>query len=81
MSDIDYEPRKIAWSKIDWMNTHFEGLDHRDVHHIGRTSSEVDGDLVVLRIGSDDDTKQSTTIMLSSDQAHDLAAALRMAAR
>jgi hypothetical protein len=78
-------PRKLAWDTqklggIDWMNTHLDGLDERDTHHVGRTSNATDGDLVVLRLGSDDDAEPHHTILLTSDQANDLAAMLRMAA-
>ena len=79
-------PRKMPWDTtelgaIDWMNTHLTGLDDRDVHHVGRKHTPGDGDLVVLRLGSDDDEKPHHTILLTTDQANDLAAALRMAAR
>lgn len=81
-----FEPRKLEWEStklggIDWMNTHLSGLDDRDIHHVGRTSNRTDGDLVVLRVGSDDDDQPHHTILLTADQANDLAAALRLAAR
>ena len=85
--DDDFVPRKLDWDTdklggIDWMNTHLQGFDEGvDLHHVGRTSNATDGDLVVLRLGSDDDAKPHHTILLTSDQANDLAAALRMAAR
>jgi hypothetical protein len=78
---LDYEARKFVWDAVDWQNTHLTGLDDRDMHHVGRTSAPRDGDLVVLRLGSDNDTKPHHTILLTPDQAHDLAAALRMVAR
>lgn len=80
------EPRKLDWDTdklggIDWMNTHMSGLDDRDMHHVGRTFNSSDGDLVVLRLGSDDDALPHWTILLTPDQANDLAAMLRMAAK
>ena len=79
--DLEFEVRMLPWDKVDWSNTHYVGLDDRDVHHIGKTSTPGDGDLVVLRLGSDADRKPHHTILLTPDQAHDLAAALRMAVR
>jgi hypothetical protein len=81
-----FEPRKLKWDEkklggIDWMDTHLSGLDDRDIHHVGRTENNTDGTLVVLRLGSDDDDKPHHTILLTADQANDLAASLRMAAR
>ena len=79
---MEFEPRKHPWnSDIYWMNTHLGGLDDRDIHHVGQCTTKGDGDLVVLRVGSDDDSKPHHTILLTPDQAQDLAGALRMAAR
>lgn len=78
---LEYEPRKMPWDSIDWSNTHLGGLDDRDEHHVGETRTKGDGDLVVLRVGSDDDTKPHITILLTPEQAQDLAGCLRMVAR
>lgn len=80
MSD-KFEARKAPWDSIGWSNTHLDGIDDRDQHHVGSIFSEQYGDLVVLRLGSDDDDEPHTTVFLTTDQAHDLAAMLRMAAR
>lgn len=73
--------RKLEWDHVSWTNTHLGGLDDRDEHHVGSMSNATDGDLVVLRMGSDDDAEPHFTILLTSDQASDLAAMLRQAAR
>lgn len=75
------ESRKFAWDNVDWQNTHLPGLDDRDIHHVGQTYTSGDGDLVVLRVGSDEDDEPHHTILLTPDQAYGLAESLRMAAR
>lgn len=78
---MELEPRRLPWAKVTWENTHLEGMDERDLHHVGRDNKPSDGDVVILRLGSDDDEKPHFTIVLTQDQAQDLAAMLRMAAR
>lgn len=72
---------RLKWDDVYWTNTHLGGLDECDEHHVGELSGTEDGDLVVLRVGSDDDNRPHYTIRLTYDQAHDLAAMLRMSAR
>ena len=82
MKDYDaLEPRKLPWEKVAWDNTHLEGLDGRDVYHVGSEINATDGAIVILRLGSDDDEQPHFPIVLTSDQANDMAATLRLSAR
>jgi len=82
MKDFEaLEPRKLLWEKVNWQNTHMEGLDGRDIYHVGSEFNASDGDLVILRLGSDADDEPHFTIILTADQAQDMATTLRLAAR